>query len=245
MAAVGLFALVAGTGPAAAAATGIAIALRPSVGPPTAEVHFGGSGYGAVETVAIHFFDGSRIASALADSAGAFGKPIVVPAPARPGHHIVEAGGLTGRRSAQAVFLVRTDWVQGCFEAGRSCFYPYEHVIGPGTAGLFARSWAAPIGASGTGSPVYQGGVRYAGGFGGLYGLDPGTGATINFLVGPVTTTPAVFPGLGRVPAEIVVGSADENLAAASRAGRLLGACTGAERPRQVHARAFAARCPA
>src|SRR5215472_2753371 len=225
VAAASLLALVAGAGPAAAAATGTAITLGPSAGPPTTKVQVGGSGYGAGETVAI-FFDGSRIASALAGSAGAFGKAIVVPAPARPGDHIVEADGLTSGRSARAVFLVRTDWVQGCFGAGRSCFNPYENVIGPRTAGLLARSWAAPIGASGTGSPVYQGGVLYAGGSGGLYGVDPGTGAIIiNFRSAPVSTTPAVVRGFDPQPdppGKVIFGSADGTLQAVSTTGRPL-----------------------
>src|SRR5215813_13737402 len=212
---------VTGAGPAAAA-TSTAITLRPSVGPPTTKVQVGGSGYGAGETVAI-FFGGSRIASTLTDPAGAFSKRIVVPALARPGYHTVEADGLTSSRSARAVFLVRTDWVQGCFETGRSCFNPYENVIGPRTAGLLARAWTAPIGASGAGSPVYQGGVLYAGGADGVHGLDPATGAIIiNFRVGPVTTTPAVFPGSGRSPAEIVFGTTGGTRAAARRAGKLL-----------------------
>jgi outer membrane protein assembly factor BamB len=220
LAAAFVLASVAGASPAGA--TTASITLKPSVGPPTTKVQVKGSGYVAGETVAL-YFDGGRIASTLADSTGAFRKGIVVPASALPGNHTVEADGVSSGTVAQAVFLVRTDWTQGCFEAGRSCFNPYENVIGPRTAGLLAPRWDTNIGASGAGSPVYQGGVLYAGGSGGLYGLDPATGAIIVICrAAQVVTTPAVIPGSGRAPSRIIFGSTDGTLSAMSSAGGLL-----------------------
>jgi outer membrane protein assembly factor BamB len=213
--------IAAAAGASPAGASTAAISLKPSVGPPTSKVMVGGSGYRAGETVAI-FFDLSRIGSAVADRAGGFDRQVVVPASARPGSHVVAAHGVVSGLLAKAAFVVRTDWLQQCFEAGRSCFNPYENVLGPRNVGRLARSWAAKIGASGAGSAVYQGGVLYAGGSGGVYGLNPSTGAIIiNFRPGPVTTTPAVLPGSGRVPAEIVFGTAGGRLAGATRTGGL------------------------
>ena len=214
--------LASAAGGSSVAATTAAIALKPAVGPPTTRVQVDGSGFGAGETVAISF-DRSLLAPTVADAAGAFRIRVTVPASAHPGSHVIEADGQASGLAAQKVFLVRTDWVQRCFEAGRSCFNPYENVIGLRTASLLAKSWAARIGASGTGSPVYQGGVLYAGGSDGLHGLDPATGAIIiNFRIGPVTTTPAVIPRSGRSAAEIVVGSTDGTFAAASKTGGLM-----------------------
>jgi outer membrane protein assembly factor BamB len=212
LAAVLVLAPLAGVNRAGAATAAAVITLKPSVGPPTTKTQEKGSGYVAGETVAL-YFDGSQVASAVANSTGAFTKAILVPASALPGNHTVEADGTASGLVAQAVFLVRTDWTQGCFEAGRSCFNPYENVIDPRTAGLLALRWTTNIGAMMVRSPVYQGGMVYAGCSHGLYGLDPETGAIIlDVDTGPVTTTPAVIPGAGRVPTKIVVGSTDGNI---------------------------------
>src|SRR6266542_389186 len=167
--------LVLGVPSASIAATrGAAITLKPAVGPPTTLTKVKGSGFQPGEIVKI-LFDGTRIGSARAGRIGAFTKRITVPATALPGNHIVEADGLSSGLVAQATFLVRTDWLQGCFEAGRSCYNPYENVIDPGNANLLAASWSTAIGASGLGSAVYSGGNLYAGGADGLYELDPST----------------------------------------------------------------------
>src|SRR6266487_6743455 len=111
-----VLASVAGSSPAGAATTAAAITLKPPVGPPTTKVQVKGAGFVAGETVAI-YFDLARVASTLANSTGGFGKRIVVPATALPGNHTVEADGGSSGLVAQAVFLVRTDWAQSCFEA--------------------------------------------------------------------------------------------------------------------------------
>jgi outer membrane protein assembly factor BamB len=195
-----------------AATGGAAITLKPAVGPPTTLTSVKGSGYQPGEIIAI-LFDAVRIGSARTGRTGKFTKHITVPATALPGNHIVEADGLTSGLVAQATFLVRTDWLQGCFEAGRSCYNPYENVIDPGSANLLATSWGTAIGASGLGSAVYSGGNLYAGGADGLYELDPSTGAIIiNYRAGPVLTTPAVIPGSGRIHPKVVFGSTDGNI---------------------------------
>jgi eukaryotic-like serine/threonine-protein kinase len=77
-----------------------------------------------------------------------------------------------------------------------------------------ASAWTSKVGARGKASPVSYNGVMYVGGSGGLYGLDPTTGAIIvQFVTGsPVVTTPAVIRGFDPQPdppGKIFFGSAD------------------------------------
>src|SRR5206468_6557090 len=137
-----------------------------------------GSGFAGGEVVAL-YFDGARIGSVVAGPTGKFNTRIVVPAAARPGDHSVEAVGQASGASARAVFLVRTDWLQGCFDGGRSCFNPFENVLGPGNAGALAVRWRAAVGTDGGSSPVYANGLVFAGTAGGLIGLDPVNGFII------------------------------------------------------------------
>lgn len=130
---------------APAVAARSALSLDPAIGPPTSVVKAKGSGFGAGEVVAL-FFDGARVGSDVASRTGKFNARLPVPASARPGDHTVEAVGQSSGITARAVFLVRTDWLQGCFDGGRSCFKPYENVLGPGNAGALALAWRAPSG---------------------------------------------------------------------------------------------------
>jgi len=208
---------------AAPAATARAtLALNPAIGPPTSLVKAKGSDYAAGEVVAL-FFDGARVGSAVAGPTGKFNTRFAVPASARPGEHAVDAVGQTSGVSARALFLVRTDWLQGCFAGGRSCFNPYENVIGPGNAGALAVAWRAPVGTDGASAPVYANGLVFVGTSHGLVGLDPASGAIIiNFRSGPVATTPAVIRGFDPQPdppGKVVVGSSDGTLQAVSTSG--------------------------
>jgi outer membrane protein assembly factor BamB len=206
----------------AVAARGTTLALNPAVGPPTTLVKAKGSGYAGREVVAL-FFDGGRVGSTVAGPTGKFNTLIQVPAAARPGEHAVEAVGQSSGASARAVFLVRTDWLQGCFEGGRSCFNPYENVLDPDDVGMLALRWRAPIGTDGASSPVYANGKLFVGTADGLVGLDPATGAIIiHVRSGPVRTTPAVIRGFDPQPdppGKVIFGSADGILHAVSTTG--------------------------
>src|SRR5262249_45323160 len=118
----------------------------------------------------------------------------------------------------------RTDWLQGCFEGGRSCFNPFENVLGPRTAGALALRWRAAVGTDGTSSPVYANGKLFVGTTHGLVGLDPATGAIIIYYrSGPVRTTPAVIRGFDPLPeGKVIFGSSDGILHAISTTGRSL-----------------------
>jgi outer membrane protein assembly factor BamB len=209
----------------ALAARGATLALNPAVGPPTAIVKAKGSGYAGGEVVAL-FFDGVRVGSDFANRAGKLNTRITVPAAALPGDHSVEAVGQSSGVSARALFLVRTDWLQGCFEGGRGCFNPYENVLGRDNAGSLAVRWRAPVGADGASSPVYANGKLFVGTANGLVGLDPATGAIIiNYRSGPVSTTPAVIRGFDPQPdppGKVIFGSSDGILHAVSTSGAQL-----------------------
>jgi len=206
--------------PAVAARTGLA--LDPTIGPPTSLVKAKGAGYAAGELVALSF-DGARVGSAVAGPTGKFNARFEVPATARPGQHPVEAVGESSGVTLKAVFLVRTDWLQGCFEAGRSCFNRYENVIGPRDAASLGVAWRARVGTDGASAPVYANGRLFVGTAEGLVGFDPATGAIIiNFRSGPVSTTPAVVRGFDPQPdppGKVIFGSTDGMLQAVSTDG--------------------------
>jgi outer membrane protein assembly factor BamB len=199
-----------------------ALALNPAVGPPTTVAKAKGSGYGGREIVAL-FFDGQRVGSTATGPTGKFNTSLVVPVSVAPGDHTVEAVGQSSGVVARAVFLVRTDWLQGCFDGGRSCFNPFENVLGRGNAGALAVRWRAPVGTDGGSAPVYANGKLFVGTTGGLVGLDPATGAIIiNYRSGPVSTTPAVIRGFDPQPdppGKVIFGSTDGILHAVSTTG--------------------------
>jgi outer membrane protein assembly factor BamB len=215
------FLLLLSTAPPAVAARS-ALALNPAVGPPTTVAKAKGSGYGGGEIVAL-FLDGQRVGSTVTGPSGKFNTSFVVPAVALPGDHTVEAVGQSSGVSARAIFLVRTDWLQGCFEGGRSCFNPFENVLGPGNAGALAVRGRVPVGTDGGSSPVYANGSLFVGTAHGLVGLDPTTGAIIiNYRTAPVSTTPAVIRGFDPQPdppGKVIFGSSDGILHAVSTTG--------------------------
>jgi outer membrane protein assembly factor BamB len=210
--------VVAGTlvpGSAAGASPSATLALSPLAGPPGSFVQTSGGGFQPGETVRI-LFDRTPVGRARVGLRGRFHRRVMVPLPAHPGDHTVEAYGLSSGLVARATFLVRTDWLQGCDDSGRSCYNPVENVIASGNVAKLAQSWAIPIGASGSGSPVYYNGDLFAGGADGLSKLDATTGAIIiNYKSGPVLTTPGVIKGFDPQPdppGKVVFGSSDGNV---------------------------------
>lgn len=209
----------------ALAGRGTILTLNPAIGPPTTMTKAKGSGYASREVVDL-FFDRVWVASDVTNPTGKFNARLTVPVPARPGDHTVEAIGQTSRLSARAVFLVRTDWLQGCFEGGRSCFNPFENVLDPGNVGMLMVAWRAHVNSDGSSSPAYANGKLFVGTADGLVGLDPATGAIIiNYRSGPVSTTPAVIRGFDPQPdppGKVIFGTTDGNLYAVSTTGDAL-----------------------
>jgi len=116
-------------------------------------VSVSGAGFRRKETANV-YFDLALVASARANRRGAFTASLMVPDAALPGDHSVLARGARSRLMASATFVVRTDWTQGGFDAGHSCFNQYENVIYPEDVKLLAAAWSTPVGGSGDGSPV-------------------------------------------------------------------------------------------
>jgi outer membrane protein assembly factor BamB len=210
---------------ASAGAVRTGLVLEPAVGPPTTLVKAKGAGYAPGELVAL-YFDALTVGSEVASRTGKFNGRLRVPASARPGEHVVEAVGRSSGLSARAVFIVRTDWLQQCFEVGRSCFNPYENVVGPTNAGELALAWRTHITATGQSSPVYANGKLFVGTAHGLVALDPSTGAIIiNDRSEAVSGTPAVIRGFDPQPdppGKVVFGSTDGVLHALSTTGEPL-----------------------
>ena len=160
--AVAVAALVLATASTPAVAARPALALDPAVGPPTSLIQAKGSGFAGREVVAL-YFEGVRVGSDTTSPTGKFNTRLMVPAAARPGSHTVDAIGQSSGVATRATFLVRTDWLQGCFEGGRSCFNPYENVLGPGNVGALRVAWRAAVGSDGMSSAVYASGKLFVG----------------------------------------------------------------------------------
>ena len=203
VAAVAATLLVVQAAPAAAVTT--SITLKPSAGPPTSKVTVTGTGFGASETVAVHF-SGIQRATATTSSTGTFSATFRVPKSALPGKHPVTATGQASGRSATKNFLVQTNWAQFHFDAVNSGLNPYENVISAAKVSGLTTAWSKKSIGSVASSPAVYNGVVYVGAeFGGLnaYRATSGTllwtGAT---AAGINKSSPAVVKGVVYVAAE-------------------------------------------
>jgi hypothetical protein len=106
------------------------ITLSVSSGPPTSSVNIGGTGFGASETVSINY-DTNQIGTASTDNTGGFSTGISIPGSALPGNHTVLALGQNSGISAQATFLVQTNWSMFGYDPQHTHYNPYENVINP------------------------------------------------------------------------------------------------------------------
>jgi outer membrane protein assembly factor BamB len=198
------------------------LALDPDVGPPTIQTTAVGKGFEPGETVELRFDKINMIGSAMADRLGKIQAEMMVPAPAEPGVHVVEARGVSSGIIASRVFLVRTDWAQFHFDAGRIGFNPFENVLSPGSvSGITIQLRKATSGAI-VGSPVYCGGLVYAGSSdGNVYASPPPDGDFVWVFAtrGPVVSSPAA---IGPEPCKVIVGSMDGNVYALDGASRRL-----------------------
>jgi outer membrane protein assembly factor BamB len=181
-----------------------------------------GSGFAAGERV-VFLFDRVRVVAHLADATGAVKVALPIPAAARPGEHTVKARGAASGIWVQRSLLVRTDWLQGCFGVTRTCFDPYENVLGAGNVGALGVVWRASVGTTGDSAPVFADGKLFVGTATGLLGLDPSTGGIIiNYHSGPVSSGPAVARGFDPQPdppGKVIFGSTDGILHAITTAG--------------------------
>lgn len=136
--------------------------LSQKVGPPSASAQFNGSGFGQSETVNVTF-DATQIAIATTDTTGKFVVRITVPKQALPGTHRVQAMGQSSGLTAQASFLVRTDWTQFHFGLNHTGYNPYENVLSSSNVSTLTLDWSYPTGSSIDSSPAIANGVVYVG----------------------------------------------------------------------------------
>jgi PQQ-like domain len=170
------------------------LALDPDVGPPTTQTLAIGKGFMAGETVEL-LIDSTVVGSTVADGKGKVQAEIVVPAPAAPGDHVVQARGISSGIIASRIFLVRTDWSQFHFDAGRIGFNPFENVLSPGSVSGIIIQLRKATGGAIVGSPVYCGGLVYVGSTDGNVYASPPPDQDFQWVFatrGPVVSSPAV-----------------------------------------------------
>jgi hypothetical protein len=141
-----------------------AVTLSPTVGPPTSTVGVSGTTFGSTEAVDV-YFDTIDEALAATTAQGAFAISIQVPGAAVPGTHWVTAVGRHSGLSAQAAFLVQTDWAQFHNNPRRTGSNPYENVLSPAKVASLDVAWSAATGAPVFSSPAVADGVVYVGSF--------------------------------------------------------------------------------
>jgi outer membrane protein assembly factor BamB len=188
--------------------------LSPSSGPPTSTVRVSGSGFGAYRAVDIYFGITDK-ALAATNGHGAFsGIPVKIPASAMPGTHYITAVQRHSGKSAQARFLVNTNWAQFRYSIMHTGFNPYENVLSATTVSGLDEHWSfLTDGFPGLlSSPAVANDVVYINSnIGTIYALKASTGAKLwSFNPGgPVNdldSSPAVANGA------VYISSANGNL---------------------------------
>src|SRR5258708_37025462 len=145
----------------------------------------------------------------MTDGMGSFSAPITVPASAPPGPHIVQATGQSSGLSAQAKFLVQTDWPMNGYDSRHTRFNPYENVLNATNVSNLVQDWTATTGNRIDASPAVVNGVVYAGSSDTyMYAFDAKTGTTVWKAPGvwPIGASPAVADRV------VYTGSGDGNL---------------------------------
>ena len=171
-----------------------AISLSLTSGPPTSKLLVSGSGFTPYAEIEI-YFDSQKEAKATANGSGSFSNiSIQAPASALPGRHKVSAVQRPGGASAEAPFLVNTNWSQFGFRPDGTRYNPYENILNPGTVGSLGLLWSYTTGGAVPFSPAVAHGVVYAGSDdGNLYALNASTGAKL-WSYG-ASASPAVWNG--------------------------------------------------
>jgi outer membrane protein assembly factor BamB len=191
-----------------AAAARPRIKLSRSSGTPTSTVTISGSGFSAHRAVDL-YFDTSAKVLASTNGKGAFsGTALHVPSSALPGTNYITAVQRRSGRSAQAKFVVNTNWAQDGFSPSHTGHNPYENVLSPSNVASLKLDWRghilSPPGVEVPPSPAVADGIVYAsttppyGGPSGLTAFSAVTGETLwSFTVrgSAAGGTPAVSNG--------------------------------------------------
>jgi outer membrane protein assembly factor BamB len=159
-------------------AAGASITLSATYGPPTSSIQVQGKGFKSSETITLTF-DTIQVGKLKASSTGTFTTTFDVPSMAVPGSHVVKSKGNTSRLLAQAVFQVRTDWVQLGFNRAHTSFNVFENVLNPTNISNLTQYWSASIGAWDA-SPAIVNNIAYVGSIdGNVYALNATNGSLL------------------------------------------------------------------
>jgi outer membrane protein assembly factor BamB len=121
------------------------IKISHNSGPPGSSVTISGAGFGAHQAVDL-YFDTSDKALVRANGRGAFSdRAFDVPSSALPGIHYLTAVQRHTARSAQAKFVVNTNWIQDSFSRSHTGFNPYENVLSPSNVGRLQLDWSGHL----------------------------------------------------------------------------------------------------
>jgi outer membrane protein assembly factor BamB len=165
--------------PHARSAPTASISLKPNTGPPTIPVSVKGQGFGPSEVVDVTF-DATLLGKATTSPAGTFHRRVKVPRTATPGTHTVTATGETSGETAQASFLVRTNWPRYHFDNANTGYNRYENVVSADNVETLVQKWAVPTAGGGAPSPIVAYGRVYVAPTDGIVrALDPATGALL------------------------------------------------------------------
>lgn len=159
------------------------LALSRSSGPPTTRLSVSGTGFAAGETIDVSF-GGDELVTVDSDANGTFtGARFRVPASAKPRMHTISAVGRASSLSAEAFFLVRTDWPQYRGGPQRLGFNRFENVLSVANVDRLGRVWVFDTGVEVYASPTVVDGILYSGsgfvGPGDTYALDASTGELV------------------------------------------------------------------
>lgn len=122
-------------------AASASISLSLTYGSPTSAVNVKGSGFIRSENVLLTF-DTTQIKSVTDSRTGSFSTNVTIPGSAQPGNHIIQAKGKSSGYTAQAIFLVQTDWVQQGFNREHTGFNVFENVLNTGNVSQLTQSWS-------------------------------------------------------------------------------------------------------
>jgi outer membrane protein assembly factor BamB len=177
--AVALLLLALEGGPLARGSVSALLQLRPGLGPPTTPFTATGKRFGPSELVDITF-DATLVGTTTTSPTGVFSKKVRVPSAALPGNHTVTATGETSGQSAEATFLVRTNWPRFHFDNANTGFNPYENVISTSNVSTLVQRWAVPTIDGGAPDPIVAYGRVYVAPTDGVVrALDPATGTLL------------------------------------------------------------------
>jgi eukaryotic-like serine/threonine-protein kinase len=121
------------------------IKISRSSGTPGSSMTVSGAGFGAHQAVDLYFDRSDKVLASTNDKGAFSGLALRVPSSALPGTHYITAVQRHTARSAQAKFVVNTNWVQDGFSASHAGFNPYENVLSAANVAGLQLDWSGHL----------------------------------------------------------------------------------------------------